>query len=45
MLYVSPAYEEIFGMSCESLYENPAAFVDAVHPEDSERIKRLMKNS
>ncbi len=40
MLYVSPAYEEIFGMSCESLYENPAAFVDAVHPEDSERIKK-----
>jgi PAS domain S-box-containing protein len=40
MLYVSPAYEEIFGMSTGSLYENPASFTDVVHPEDSERINK-----
>ncbi len=40
MLYVSPAYEEIFGMSTGSLHENPESFTEAVHPEDSERINK-----
>lgn len=40
MLYISPAYETVFGMSCESLYENPSAFVDAVHPEDKNRVQK-----
>jgi diguanylate cyclase (GGDEF)-like protein/PAS domain S-box-containing protein len=34
MLYVSPAYEEIWQRSCESLYESPESWLDAVHPED-----------
>ena len=34
VLYVSPAYEEIWGRSCESLLEQPNAFFDAIHPED-----------
>jgi len=34
MLYVSPAYETIWGRSRQSLYENPRSFLDAVHPED-----------
>ncbi len=44
MLYVSPAYEEIFGMSCESLYENPAAFVDAVHPDEKKHVQNAYAN-
>jgi PAS domain S-box-containing protein len=36
--YISPAYEKIWGRSCESLYANPAAWMDAIHPEDRERI-------
>jgi PAS domain S-box-containing protein len=36
--YVSPAYEKIWGRSCESLYEDPASFLEAVHPEDRQRI-------
>ena len=32
MLYVSPAYEEIWGRTCASLYENPMSFVEAIHP-------------
>src|SRR5260370_932833 len=39
MLYVSPAYEEIFGRSCASLYRSPRSWADAVHPEDRERIR------
>ena len=37
-LYVSPAYEEIWGHSCQSLYENPRSFIDAIHPHDCDRI-------
>jgi len=37
-LYISPAYEEIWGRSCQSLYENPRSFIDAIHPHDRDRI-------
>lgn len=39
MLYASPAYEQIWGRSCESLYANPKSFLEAVHPDDRERIE------
>lgn len=39
MLYVSPMYEKIWGKPRESLYENPASFLDAVHPEDRPRVE------
>jgi PAS domain S-box-containing protein len=42
MLYVSPAYETIWGRSCESLYESPRSFIDAIHPDDMERVMRVM---
>ncbi len=38
-LYVSPAYESIWGRSTESFHEDPLAFLDAVHPEDRDRIE------
>ncbi len=38
MLYVSPAYEQIWGRSCKSLYQRPGDWIDAIHPEDRERI-------
>ncbi len=34
ILYVSPAYEQIWGRSRESLYANPKSFLNAIHPED-----------
>ncbi|MFP5408901.1 MAG: EAL domain-containing protein [Gammaproteobacteria bacterium] len=40
VLYVSPAYETIWGESCARLYENPDAWRDAIHPDDRERIAR-----
>jgi PAS domain S-box-containing protein len=42
-LYVSPAYASIFGRSCESLYENPLSFMDAIHPEDRERAREVYR--
>lgn len=38
MLYVSPAYESIWGRSCESLYQQPLAFIEAIHPDDRDRV-------
>ena len=41
ILYVSPAYEAIWGRSCDSLYADPQSWTDAVHPDDREWV---MKN-
>ncbi|WP_447973648.1 PAS domain-containing sensor histidine kinase [Nitrospira sp. Kam-Ns4a] len=39
LLYVSPAYEEIWGRTCNSLYEHPRSWLDAIHPEDRPRVE------
>ena len=36
MIYVSPAYEELWGRSRESLYVSPKSFLEGIHPEDRE---------
>jgi PAS domain S-box-containing protein len=38
MLYISPAYERVWGRTQESLYENPRSFIDAILPEDRPRV-------
>lgn len=43
MLYVSPAYEKIWGRTCRSLYDDPSSWVNAIHPEDRERIHHAAK--
>ena len=40
LLYVSPAFETIFGRSCESLAATPGVWMDAVHPDDRERVEQ-----
>lgn len=42
--YVSPAYEEIFGLSCESLYQRSDSFLRVVHPEDRPMMIELLQN-
>ncbi|MEG4809830.1 PAS domain S-box protein [Microcoleus sp. F8-D3] len=39
LLYVSPACEKIWNLSCQSLQSEPEAFWDAIHPEDVDRVK------
>ncbi|MBI4310720.1 MAG: PAS domain S-box protein, partial [Chloroflexi bacterium] len=39
MIYVSPAYEDIWGLSRRSLYASPQTWVDAIHPEDRDRVR------
>ncbi len=38
IIYISPAYEEIWGRSCQDLYKNPRGWVEGIHPEDRERV-------
>jgi PAS domain S-box-containing protein len=40
MLYVSPAYEEIWGRSCQSLYEDPTQWLEAIVEEDHPSVER-----
>ena len=41
--YVSPACEEIWGRSRDSLCAVPGAWIDAIHPEDRDRVVKLMQ--
>ncbi|HEY9834953.1 MAG TPA: PAS domain S-box protein, partial [Stenomitos sp.] len=33
-LYANPAYEQIWGRTCESLYQNPLSWIETIHPDD-----------
>jgi PAS domain S-box-containing protein len=37
MLYISPAYEHIWGRTCASIYQDPRSWMEAVHPDDLEQ--------
>jgi len=43
MIYISPAYERVWGRTCQSLYETPLSFVEAIHPEDRERVVKAFE--
>lgn len=38
LLYVNTAYERVCQRSCESLYQDPDSWVQAIHPDDRDRI-------
>ena len=38
IIYVSPAYEQVWGRSRESLYADVTSLIDAVHPDDRTRV-------
>lgn len=38
VLYVSPAFEIVWGRSCESLYADPLTLIKSVHPEDRVKV-------
>ncbi len=40
MLYVSPAFEEIWDRPVEELYRRPASWLEAIHPEDRDQVRR-----
>jgi PAS domain S-box-containing protein len=43
ILYISPAYEAVWGRSRASLYQNPRSFIAAIHPEDRPRAVEALE--
>ena len=41
--YISPAYESVWGLSCESLYKNPLSWADPIIAEDKETVLNYLK--
>jgi len=39
VIYVSSAYEKVWGRTCESVYRDPLSWLEAVHPDDRERVR------
>ena len=44
MLYVSPAYEKIWGRTRQSLYDDPRSWLVAIHPEDRDRVSEAARS-
>jgi PAS domain S-box-containing protein len=42
IIYVSPAFEKVWGRTCESLYAAPQTWMSAVHAEDEADLKRAV---
>ena len=42
ILYVSPTYRDIWGRSCESLYQDANSFLEGIHPDDRQRIEESL---
>jgi PAS domain S-box-containing protein len=38
ILYVSPAFEVVWGLTSESLYADPSTLINSVHPEDRVKV-------
>jgi PAS domain S-box-containing protein len=39
LFYISPAYEEVWGRTRESLYTSAQDWIEAIHPEDRDRVR------
>lgn len=38
MVYVSPAFDTVWGIKAQELYDDPNLFIDSIHPEDKKRV-------
>jgi len=43
LLFVSSAFEDIWGIPIDRLEEDPGVFIDYVHPEDRDKARRSME--
>ena len=39
IIYVSPAYETIWGRKVSDCYENPEAWIEGIHPDDRDAVR------
>ncbi len=45
MLYISPAYEKIWGRACADLYKSPSIWWDSIHPEDRDAVRKAAQSA
>ncbi len=45
ILYVSPAFERVWGRTCSSFYANPLAMIESIHPEDRLQVMVASPNN
>src|SRR5207247_1361650 len=43
MIYVSPAYQKIWERTATRLYESPWDWLEAIHPDDRERVRKAAR--
>jgi PAS domain S-box-containing protein len=43
VLYISPAYEELTGRTCQSLYEQSDSFLEVVYPDDRQHMANVLQ--
>jgi PAS domain S-box-containing protein len=43
VIYISPAYEVIWGRTCASLYEAPETWLETMRPEDRDRMELVAR--
>jgi diguanylate cyclase (GGDEF)-like protein/PAS domain S-box-containing protein len=44
-IYISPAYEKIWGHTLESLAANPGGWMESIHPDDYKRVFAALKKA
>ena len=43
VIYASPAFERIFGRTCEELLLNPRIWFECIHPQDAAQVRSLIQ--
>ncbi|WP_455211765.1 PAS domain S-box protein [Kaarinaea lacus] len=42
IFYISPAYERIWGLPCDSLRQSPLSWLEQVHPDDRSKVQNVI---
>jgi PAS domain S-box-containing protein len=45
VIYISPAYEQVWGRTCESLYENFSSFIQSIHSDDRAKVLANLRDN
>lgn len=44
MIYVNPAFERVWGVPRNEIYENPQIFINSIHPDDFDAVQKILKS-
>jgi len=44
LLYISPNFEKIWGLSINEVMKKPESFLEAIHPDDRDNVVRVFQN-